>query len=1003
MQKEEKPPEFIDPFAGLEQKFNRLPMWSRISLAVALFAAQIHEMTRQRAANDPQRAEILTMLILFAVLLVANELLKPKPKVEDARPAGLGDFKFPTATEGRVVPLVWGTVICEGPNVIWYGDFVQEPITKKIKGSLFSGGKRFIAGFRYYIAFQAALCRGPIDNLRRIWIGDTVVFNGSQGEGTLTINEPTLFGGDDTGNGGVVGTVTVRVGSQAQPADSYLSAFQSVGGTTPRYVGTCYIVFQRGLLGNSTSIKPWKFEVRRIPNGLGLSSGAALNGGNDCNPMNVIYELLTNTEWGFGFNASDIDLTNFTTNAATLAAENNGFSFLLDNAIEAADFLREIERQIDGICFLDHRTGKWKVTLCRNDYDINTVPEITVDNRIELVDFARASWDETTNQVRVKYDQRDKDYKESYAFAQDMANAMIQGGGTVTSGVNVTATIAMPGVKDPALANSIAWRELAQLSAPLAKATVVVDRTFWDRVPGNVLAFTDARLGLTKLPMRILKADYGELEDGKIQLDLVQDVFQFAQPSFGTPQGTRWTAPDDNLLPFTDTRVFEAPRAFLIRDEDNGGALIDRVYATAARRGNEVGFKIAARVSPAAYTEQGEVYGIAFKCTLNGALNRGAQVPGTVTITAANASDKLRILQLLGTGTAQEIGTSLINLMIIEDEFVLPTSGASGASNDVTLNSVYRGVLDSVQADHANGAAVWLLFVAGGLSSAQTPSTTVDVKPLPFSRFDQVLETAVTATSIAMDNRLRRPYPPGGLSLNGAAQDTTLVSLEGGAGSGDADGIDVVLTRRDLRTTNEVQALTVDAATTFPDFPTLNTTEYRIEVVNITGSPTSLYFTAWGSSASITLRRVDILRFTLGVIPTSLRISVETRHTYETVLRTARVDLDWDFTTATALTGQFNFGALAQNAVSAVYTATQAGTYNFSINTALATGNVQARINGGAFATVISTGNTSGSLAGVVVSDTIEIRHTSSTGGTLTMVFMDAPSSGQDAYGVLYQ
>lgn len=992
-------PEFIDPFA----KLAALPLWGKVVLLVALVAAQVYEWTRTPLPNEPQKAEILTTLILFAVLLVANELLKPKPKVEDARPSGLGDFKFPTATEGRVVPLVWGTVVCEGPNVVWYGDFVQEPINGKIKGSLFSGSKRFVKGYRYYVGMQMALCRGPIDNLRRIWIGDTVVFTGSQGDGDITINLPQLFGGDDVGNGGIVGTVSVRVGSQSQTADSYLAGFQSVGGTTPRYVGTCYVVFQRGHIGNSTSIKPWKFEVRRIPNGLGLSAGlSALNSGNDANPMNVLYELLTNSEWGFGFNPSDIDTTNFVAAATTLASENNGFSFLLDSAMEAADFMREIERQIDGLCFLDHRTGKWKVKLARNDYDINTVPEITVDNRIEVVDFARGSWDETTNQVRAKYDQRDKDYKESYAFAQDMANAMIQGGGTVTSGVNVTATVAFPGVKDPALANNLAWRELRQLSAPLAKATVIVDRTFWNSTPGDVFAYTDAELGLTKLPMRALGIDYGELEDGKIELQLVQDVFQFAQPSFGTPQGTRWTAPDDALLPFLNSLVIEAPRAFLTRDEESSGALIDRLFVAAARRGNEVGFKIAARVSPAAYVEQGEVYGIAFRCTLNGALNRGALTASSVTITAASASEKLQILQLFGTGTTQEMGTRLINLLLVENEFVIPVAGSSGASNDVTLSNVSRGLLDSVQADHAHGAAVWLVFVAGGMSSAQTPATTVDVKPLPFSRFDQVLEGAVTATSIAMDNRLRRPYPPGGLSLNGVAQDTTLVSLEGGAGSGDADGIDVVLTRRDYRTTDEIQALTVDAATLFPDFPTLNTTEYRIEVVNITGAPTSLYTTAWQSSASFTLRRVDILRFTLGVIPTSLRISVETRHTYETIVRTARVDLDWDFTTATALTGQFNFGARAQNVVSAVYTATQNGTYAFSINTALATGNVEARVNGGAFATVISTGNTTGNLAGIVATDTIEIRHTSGTGGTLTMVFMDAPSSGQDAYGVLY-
>ena len=43
----------------------------------------------------------VTLLWYIGAFLV-TELLRPKPDIENARPAGLGDFNVPTAIEGRV-------------------------------------------------------------------------------------------------------------------------------------------------------------------------------------------------------------------------------------------------------------------------------------------------------------------------------------------------------------------------------------------------------------------------------------------------------------------------------------------------------------------------------------------------------------------------------------------------------------------------------------------------------------------------------------------------------------------------------------------------------------------------------------------------------------------------------------------------------------------------------------------------------------------------------------
>lgn len=71
-------------------------------------------------------------LAYIAVLLVATFVsyaLAPKPP--KPKPASLSDFDIPTAEEGRPIPVVFGTILVTGPNVLWYGDLR----TKAIKSS----------------------------------------------------------------------------------------------------------------------------------------------------------------------------------------------------------------------------------------------------------------------------------------------------------------------------------------------------------------------------------------------------------------------------------------------------------------------------------------------------------------------------------------------------------------------------------------------------------------------------------------------------------------------------------------------------------------------------------------------------------------------------------------------------------------------------------------------------------------------------------------------------
>jgi len=67
-----------------------------------------------------------SQIFFFIISTIIQALLAPKPP--KPKPAALADFDVPTAEEGRPIPVVFGTVLIRGPNVVWYGDLRNTPI-----------------------------------------------------------------------------------------------------------------------------------------------------------------------------------------------------------------------------------------------------------------------------------------------------------------------------------------------------------------------------------------------------------------------------------------------------------------------------------------------------------------------------------------------------------------------------------------------------------------------------------------------------------------------------------------------------------------------------------------------------------------------------------------------------------------------------------------------------------------------------------------------------------
>ena len=708
-----------------------------------------------------------TWLIINIATFLLTELLRPKPQLEDAKPAGLGDFNVPTATEGRVVPIIWGRVKMAGPNVVWYGDLQADPITEKVKTGLFSSDT-VTTGFRYSIGLQMALCRGPVDLLVNIrndgsfcWGADAPSADApvvpTDPGAAYFIDEPSFFGGEESGGGGgLVGGGRIFPGTESQVISTYLGTFQT---PTPAYRGTCYMTWERGEIGLSPSLRAFEFELDRFPDGLDL---ATLQPGDEeidlgANPMNVVFEVLTNDEWGLRRSAGEVDLVNFRAVAATMKAEGQGFAWLWDRSLDVLEVIKMVEQQVDGVLTQDPISGLYTFRLIRFDYTPGTLPLLDETNVKSVKSFQRPAWAETQNQVVVEFTDRRKNYTTSFALAQDMGNQ------DIVKTVNAS-KIRSPGVKNPTLANAIAWREIRTLSTPVPTMKVVTDRSQYALVPGDVREFTWGRFGITRLPVRITRVDRGQILNNEIILDVAQDVFAFNAGSFADPIDTGWLPVSSEAQPSLRERLWEVPWQLSLDNERHLGVLCSRdgglhisfdVFADRSGgtnflfEGTELDFTPTALITAAISRDKGDVTPYA----------QDIEIDGINDVTLAE-------LTAAASTTIDE--NSPTNVFLIDEELFFFESVLDLGGGLVRLETCHSGLFDTVPADHIDNSVVWFIGFGVGLLQRAGPlqGSLFNVKILPTTIRNTLDIASASALLISMGNRINAPIPPGDPIIN---------------------------------------------------------------------------------------------------------------------------------------------------------------------------------------------------------------------------------------------
>ena len=707
----------------------------------------------------------VAQLLWSLAFTIVAELLRPKQKPDSPNPASLDDFSIPTADEGRAIPAVFGTCRITGSNTTWYGDLEVVPIKKSVKTGLWSSSKVTI-GYKYLMGLESTLCYGEVDDIVMLEMGDIEVPINKTATAdyiVLYANKPDLFGGDEK-EGGVVGTMRFYKGTQSQEANDYMEG--ALEKTLPAYRGVCRCIFEHTYLGTSTYLKAPAFTIKRQPNSLGLTSSKHIIG-DDANPACIIHEVLTDTKWGAGIPASLIDLDTLTALGETCYDEGLGLSMIFNGGTTAEDLVREVLRHVDGTMYTDPVTGQLTFGLARDDYDEEDLVEFGPDE-ITSLDFSRGSWNETRNTVKVKFVDRSQHYTVRTMQAQDLA--IVHG----RDGEISSEEVEMLGFSTALSAQFAANRILRTLAYPLSRSRIVMNRKGWTLRPGSVFKLTWPAAKIESLVVRVTKINFGGMQDNKIELDVVEDIFSVSTALYALPPPTEWEDPVGAPEPLAYQHAFEAPYHMLGDPQ--------RYIATVGARNNgtDIGYQTwEDTAGGTAYVKTGVVYDLATV----GVLRSG--YPSNT-----SADDATGFVIDPGKGLADLVSTTVggraagETLALIKSaagqEIVAWKDVAETGDGGYEITNILRGVLDTIPLSHDAGAEVWFITEGIGLLS-ETPYTangTVTGK-LPTVGAFSVLDIGdATQLSVTLDDRARKPYPPAKILIDGAV---------GGEITGDAD------------------------------------------------------------------------------------------------------------------------------------------------------------------------------------------------------------------------
>lgn len=640
------------------------------------------------------------------------------------------------------------------------------------------GGGSQTIGYKYYMTIHFGLCRGPIDEVVEIRVGDKEAWPTPEGtpssslidvvydhlnpvakqadtpifdDRVTSINAPKLFGGDKQ-EGGVQGSLTMCMGKAAQIFPAWVKNLMK--GRVSDFRGVATMVFDGMICAMNPYPKVWKVRVRRTVKGwdgdvwhpelatIWLSNYTI----KAMNPAHILYECATNRDWGRGLPRNRIDDASWLVAAQKLFDEGFGLCMRWTRQEELHVFAQTVVEHIGGAIYIDKSTGLLTLKLIRDDYDEDALPLYTYDSGLVLIEPDASAREQAINEVIIKYKDPIEDLERSLR-AQNLAS--IQSIGSTNS----TSTDYF-GLPTGDLGSRVAQRDLKTSTTGVKRYTVTLDRRAWRMAPGDVFAVSAPEKGINKIILRAGKIEDGSLTDGKIRVSAVIDVFGLAATAFVKEQGSEWQPLDPTPAVVSNRYVREANYLDVVQNVTPADLQLVQntsgVVTTLASRPREtsLSYNIMTRIGTEAFA------------------NRGSESWAPMIVLGAPVT---HYTQTINFSAYADMGNADIgDLMQLNGEIVQVTSITLNPDGTSGTLGILRGCVDTVPAAHAAGSRGYFIGENLGYDSREYAlGESVEVKLQSITSSAELDLTLAPTDTVPIVARQGRPYPPGNVRLEG--------------------------------------------------------------------------------------------------------------------------------------------------------------------------------------------------------------------------------------------
>lgn len=645
------------------------------------------------------------------------------------------------------------------------------------------GAKKQTLGYHYLFTILFEMCRGPVNVLKEIRVGDKVAWGGNKCAGDATpINAPNLFGGEKK-EGGIQGAFNLNFGEldQVLPGPTVVTGIGSSGpvkstrlmdvheilpGRVSQLRGITTLLYDGLISSMNPYPKEWKFRMARSTAGwsgdpwypekatiwLTAQDGSSIWA---MNPAHMIYQCLTDVDWGGAEDVDEIDANSFVVAANTLCNEGFGMCYKWERKEDIDAFIKRILDHIGAALYTDRQTGLLTLKLIRNDYVVADLPLFTADSGLLEIteDDSEAVADAINEVIATGADPSDTG-NDFQVRVQNIAGIQAVGG-------RVTSAVEYKGIPTRPLLLRVAQRDLKATSLGLKRFTLKMDRRAWRIYPAMPFRVSDSRNGIGEIVVRAAEIDdSSDMEDGFINIKVVEDVFQMPTTSFVEVPEPGWTPPPTDAVNPPDEKLFEAGYRDIYLKQ--GAADADAMAPTDGLIG-----VVAASPDPSMteYDLATRVYPDEFTTKISGFFTDYGRL-----VTALGYYDTTMKLNNL---TAGFVPTEVVGTALLIGDEVIGVDSYDPVEDEFTIS---RGTADTLPQIHAVAARAWT--IDDDTTSDEVLyqiGETVDAKVLTKTSSD-ILEIAdATTMSIEIVGRQAKPYPPANLKMDG-----TLIYETGG-------------------------------------------------------------------------------------------------------------------------------------------------------------------------------------------------------------------------------